>query len=271
MKRLFELDAARGDAEPGTGSLWKGLETTALDGTTMELFRNDVLADTFGVPADGARPLLRAVAHVRTATRRWIAAAAGGYRDGENTLADELEASFRPGILNLADRGFFSMDRWIRFSAAGAHLAWRIKNGAKSVPLKTLRALPDGSELVLLHESDGMRARRRRQVGDPAAPRLPDTMARLVTFTVTARTRSGRTKTTLLRVLTTLLDHEAFPAREIAALYAERWQVEVGHRWHPSRHAVFSWLCSLFLAWFLFRLCPAGAGVEAGRAGPAFA
>ena len=227
MKRLFELDAARSDADLGIGSLWKGLETTALDGTTMELFRGDVLADAFGVPADGARPLLRAVAHVRTATRRWIAAAAGGYHDGENTLADELEASFRPGILNLADRGFFSMNRWIRFSAAGAHLAWRIKNGAKSVPLKTLRTLPDGSELVMLHESDGMRARRRREAGDPAAPRLPDTMARLVSFTVTARTRSDRVKTTLLRVLTTLLDHQAYPAREIAALYAERWQVEI--------------------------------------------
>jgi hypothetical protein len=227
MKRLFELDAARSDAELGIGSLWRGLETTALDGTTMELFRSDVLADAFGVPADGARPLLRAVAHVRTATRRWIAAAAGGYHDGENTLADELEASFGPGILNLADRGFFSMDRWIRFSAAGAHLAWRIKNGAKSVPLKVLRTLPDGSELVMLHESDGMRARRRREAGDPAAPRLPDTMARLVSFTVTARTRSGRIKTTLLRVLTTLLDHQGYPAREIAALYAERWQVEI--------------------------------------------
>ena len=67
MKRLFELDAARSDAELGIGSLRKGLETTALDGTTMELFRSDVLADAFGVPADGARPLLRAVAHVRTA------------------------------------------------------------------------------------------------------------------------------------------------------------------------------------------------------------
>ena len=31
-------------------------------------------------------------------------------------------------------------------------------------------------------------------------------MARLVTFTITARTRSGRTKTTVMRVLTTLLD-----------------------------------------------------------------
>ena len=227
MKRLFELDAARGDADLGIAQLWKGLEITALDGTTMELFRSAVLTDMSGIPADGARPLLRIAAHVRTATRRWIAAAIGGYLDGENPLADDLAWSFTPGILNLADRGFFSMDRWIRFSAAGAHLAWRVKNGAKSVPFRTIRTLPDGSELVMLHESDGMRTRRRRDSGDPHAERLPDTEARLVTFTVTARTRSGRTKTTLIRVLSTLLDHETFPAREIAALYAERWQAEI--------------------------------------------
>ena len=227
MRRLFELDAARSDADLGIARLWKGLEVTALDGTTMELFRNDVLAAVFGIPADGARPLLRIAAHARTATRRWIAAAIGGYHDGENPLADDLEWSFTPGILNLADRGFFSMDRWIRFSAGGAHLAWRVKNGAKSVPLKTIRTLPDGSELVMLRESDGMRTRRRRETGNPHAERLPDTIARLVTFTITARTRSGRTKTTVMRVLTTLLDHQACPAREIAALYAERWQIEI--------------------------------------------
>jgi hypothetical protein len=52
-----------------------------------------------------------------------------------------------------------------------------------------------------------------------------------------------------------------------------RWPVEVGHRWYWSSHAAFSWLCSLFLAGFLFLFwrCPAGAGVEAGRACPAFA
>ena len=171
MQRLFELDAAVPDADLGIGLLWKGLEVTAIDGTTMELARNDVLEGEFGTPADGARPLLRVTAHVRTATFRWIGAAVGGYHDGENALADQLEDSFGPGILNLADRGFFSMHRWIRFSAAGADLAWRVKNGAKSVPLKTTRTLPDGSELVMLHESDGMRTRRRKEAGDP--PRGP--------------------------------------------------------------------------------------------------
>ena len=227
MKRVFELDAAVTDADLGIGLLWKGMEVTAIDGTTMELARNGVLEGEFGTPADGARPLLRVTAHVRTATFRWIGAAIGGYHDGENALADQLEDSFGPGILNLADRGFFSMHRWIRFSGAGADLAWRVKNGAKSVPLKTLETLPDGSELVMLHESDGMRARRRRETGDRHAERLPDTIARLVTFTVTTVTRSGRAKTTRMRVLTTLLDHRGHPAAEIAVLYAERWQIEI--------------------------------------------
>jgi hypothetical protein len=30
-----------------------------------------------------------------------------------------------------------------------------------------------------------------------------------------------------MRVLTTLLDQEAYPARDIAVLYAERWQIEI--------------------------------------------
>jgi hypothetical protein len=227
MRKLFELDAAVADADLGIGLLWKGLEITAIDGTTMELARNDVLDGEFGTPADGARPLLRVTAHVRTATFRWIAAAIGGYHDGENALADELEDSFRPGMLNLADRGFFSMFRWLRFSGAGADLAWRVKNGAKSVPARTLEVLPDGSELVILHESGGMHARRRKDAPASRPGRLPATAARLVAFTVTTVTASGKRKTTRMRVLTTLLDHEAFPAMDIAVLYAERWQIEI--------------------------------------------
>jgi hypothetical protein len=225
MRRIFEIDAARAGADPGTGAAWHQMEVTAIDGTTIELFSNDELAEAFGVPTGGTKPKLRIAAHVRTGSRRWIAAAVGGYLDGENTLADELEQSFTEGILNTADRGFFSMDRWIRFSARGAHLAWRVKNGAKSVPFKTIKTLPDGSELVLLRESGSMLGKRRRESGDKTLPRLPDTVARLVSFTVTTRT-ARRVKTSVIKVLTTLLDPQEFPAVEIAALYAERWQVE---------------------------------------------
>ena len=48
MKKIFELDAAVPDADLGAGLLWRGLEVTAIDGTTMELARNDVLEGEFG-------------------------------------------------------------------------------------------------------------------------------------------------------------------------------------------------------------------------------
>lgn len=61
-----------------------------------------------------------------------------------------------------------------------------------------------------------MLTRRRRESRDHAAPRLPDTIARLVTFLVMTETRGGKRKATRIRVLTTLLDHEDYPALEIA-------------------------------------------------------
>jgi hypothetical protein len=67
---------------------------------------------------------------------------------------------------------------------------------------------------VLLRESGSMRSRRRKAAGDPALPSLPDTIARLVCFTVLTRTRGGRVKTAQIRLLTTLLDPGLYPAGE---------------------------------------------------------
>ena len=228
MRRAFELDAARDDVPLAAGGTAFGLELVIFDGTTLDPFNCPELAAEFGVPEGGKHPKLRLVALLQAGTMRWKAAAIGGYHDGENALADQLEGVLGPGQLSLADRGFFSMDRWLRFSAAGAHLLWRVKNAARSVPFRLLRTLKDGSELVLLRENSNMLGRRRKEAADRTLPRLEDTVARLVCFTVLTRTRRGRTKTAVIRVLTTLLDPGAFPAAEIAALYAARWQVETG-------------------------------------------
>ena len=227
VRRLFEIGAEVSDAELGLAAPWHGLEVTAIDGTTMELDRNDVLACEFGSSSEAGRPLLRIVGHVRVASRRWIAAEAGTYHQGENELADGLLGSFRSGMVSLADRGFPSMERYLAAAGTGADLVWRWKNDPKSLPARTLEVLPDGSELVVMRESAGMLSRRRRESRNRAALRLPDTIARLVTFSIVTRTASGRSKTTRIRVLTTLLDHEEFPAREIAELYAQRWQIEI--------------------------------------------
>jgi len=226
-RAMFGHDAARDDIPAGPDGAAFGLEITQIDGTTLELFKDPLLAEQFGTPSPGAKPLLRLVGLLHSGTRRWKAAVIGRYLDGENALADQLQDAFGTGQLNLADRGFFSMDRWLRFSGTGAHLLWRVKNSAKSVPFKTLKLLKDGSELVLLRESDGMRSRRRTAAGDKALPSLPDTVARLISFTVLTRTGGGRVKTTQIRLLTTLLDPGFYPAAGLAALYQKRWLIEI--------------------------------------------
>ncbi len=67
--------------------------------------------------------------------------------------------------------------------------------------------------------------------------------------------------------------HTTATPAQVIERYASRWSIEVGHRWHRSSCAAFSWLCSLFLVRFVFLLwrCPAGAVVVAGRACPALA
>ncbi|MGH3126018.1 MAG: hypothetical protein ACRDND_34000, partial [Streptosporangiaceae bacterium] len=90
-------------------------------------------------------------------------------------------------------------------------------------------------------------------------------------FTLTVTTPGGGTRSEDYRLVTTLLDPAAAPARELAAAYARRWAVEMGHRWCRSSCAAFSWSRSLPAVGFLFGRGPAGAGVVARRACPALA
>lgn len=226
VRHLFEAGAAGGPA-PGAGCFAFGLQLTAFDGTTVELPAEAELVEEFGCPTGGPRPLARMVTLVSVGDRRVRAAAVGGYRTSEQELTDRLDGHLAPGTLNLADRNFFSMDRWLRFSATGAQLAWRVKNGKNSLPARLIGRLPDGSSLVRLRESDAMRTRRRKETGDPHAERLPETVARLVEFDVAVTGDRGQRRSSRIRLLTTLLDHHAYPARELARVYAERWQVEI--------------------------------------------
>jgi hypothetical protein len=226
LREVFLAHAARTPDFPTAATIF-GLVVTAFDGTCLELARDKHLEEVFGAPTGARHPMARMVTLVVCATRRVIAAAIGGYLDSEQHLVDQLAEHLREGTVNLADRNFFSMERWLRFCATGAHLAWRVKNGPKSLPASIIRRLPDGSYLVRLRESDGMRTRRRKEIGDRHARRLPETTARLIEFEITATDTRGTTRTSRMRLLTTLLDHKAYPAQALAALYAERWQVEI--------------------------------------------
>src|SRR5439155_224326 len=122
------------------------------------------------VPSGGRFPQARLVTLASCGTRRVRAAAVDSCAVSEQALVDRLGDELGPGTLNLADRNFFAMHRWIAFAATGAHLAWRVKNGAKSLPAKVIEVLADGSQLVRLRESNSMLRTRRRAAASAAAP-----------------------------------------------------------------------------------------------------
>lgn len=53
---------------------------------------------------------------------------------------------------------------------------------------------------------------------------------RVIAFTLTVTEDDGTARTQRCRLLTTLLDHRACPAGELAAAYARRWAIETGWR-----------------------------------------
>lgn len=229
LRSLFEAQAGVARVEV-TGPRVFGLVVTAVDGTVVDLADTAEMRERYATPSAGRFPQARIVTLVVCGTRRLLGAVVGSCALSEQALWDQLVAQLAPGTLNVADRNFFSMNRWRTAAGTGAHLIWRVKNGAKSLPAKVISTLPDGSHLVALHESDSMLTTRRKASGDKLASRLEDITARLVEFTVTATDEAGQSRTSRFRVLTTLLDHDAHPAKDVAECYAQRWQVELVYK-----------------------------------------
>ena len=230
LRAVFEAAAGAGWAGLTPGLRVFGLVVTAVDGTVFDLAAADAVGGRFATPSGGRFPQARVVTLVVCGTRRVLAAVLDSCGVSEQRLWDRLVGQLQPGTLNLADRNFFSMDRWRTAAATGAQLAWRVKNGTSSLPATVIETLPDRSQLVRLRESDAMLAHRRKTSGHPTAPRLADIVARLVEFTVTVTDQAGQKSTSRFRVLTTLLAYDAYPAAAIAECYAQRWQVELVYK-----------------------------------------
>ena len=114
------------------------------------------LAAEFGVPEGGAHPKPRVVALLQ-------AAPCGGRppRPAATTTArtrwqTSLQGALGPGQLSLADRGFFSIDRWLRFSGTGETAFLHLKRTVRGTG-RTLRgrsaslARQEAWALLLVH------------------------------------------------------------------------------------------------------------------------
>jgi hypothetical protein len=226
-------------ASSDTPGAWAfGRLLAALDGTTLDAPYSPGNITAFGAPPAGSGgtgpwPQVRLVTVVACGTRGIIDAAFRGRRApraSEQDLARTIAArgQLGPGMLLLADRNFSGCPVAAALAATGADLLIRVKS---SQWLTTLSVLPDGSRRpVLATPAAGQRhanARRRGKIlpGPPAG--LP---VRLIEADITITPAGETPRTEHCRLITTLADPAQAPAADLAACYAQRWEIETSYR-----------------------------------------
>jgi hypothetical protein len=278
VKGTFDLVAAPVATLDTPGAFLGTWRKMSIDGLEWDLPDTPANAGEFGYPGTGeggraAFPKARVVTISECASRAPVLAAIGpcvSKGSGEQSLARELYPRLEEDWLLIADRNFYSWEDWCTAADTGAALLWRVKS---NLILEPLEFLTDGSYLSVLVNPKVKGAARQKIVdaaraGEGLDPRKAR-YARVVEYEVPDRAGDGKDE--LIALVTTITDLRQAPALALAAAYHERWEHEVGHRWNRSSCSGFSRLRSLFLSGLLLRLCPSGAVVVAGRAGPAFA
>jgi hypothetical protein len=218
-------------ATPGASAF--GLRLIAWDGTALDVPDTPVNAAAFGFTGrdgvnQGGHPQVRLMALTECGTHGLIDAAFDAVATfSEHKLARRLLASLTEGMLLLADRNFAGYQLWGLARASGTHLAWRIKKNLVFVPL---RILPDGSFLsVMPTPAESIRHGQARAAGRRLAEPPKGHLVRIITYTVTVRPQEGPPRIESFRLVTSLLDHKHAPARRLAMIYHERWEIENGY------------------------------------------
>ena len=214
MKALFERVAVPIGSETTPGTWLAGRRLVAIDGLCLDVADTGENAAFFGRPGvnkgeQSAFPQARVVALAECGTHAMFAAEIGKYTESESTLAQRLLTRLAPGMLLLADRGFFSFALWRKAAETGADLLWRIRTDPAGPRAQHVQDLPDGSWLAHLRKSTDRK-------GEPM-------LVRVVDYTID----DGRPNPESYRLFTTLLDPGQTSATDLAAAYHERWEIEL--------------------------------------------
>ena len=178
---------ARPIATSQTPGAWlAGRRLVAVDGTCLDVADTAENVEYFGRPGvnkgeKAAFPQARVLALAECGTHAVFAARTGTYRESEGRIAERLLDAFAPGMLVLADRGFFSYVLWRRAIATGAELLWRIRTDNSGPKPTHVRDLADGSWLAHL-----------RGLTPAAARREEPMLVRVVDYTLDDGRSDGR-------------------------------------------------------------------------------
>ncbi|MGH2389549.1 MAG: IS4 family transposase [Chloroflexota bacterium] len=197
------------------GAFLFGLRVLGVDGTIENVPDTPANARAFGRLRShrgaSAFPQVKGVYLVECGTHAVLDAGFWPCRISERVGGLRLLRAVGAGLLLLWDCGFHSFAMAARTRAQQAHFLSRVPSHVKLVPQTVL---PDGSYWAWLLPSD--RGERR------AGTRL---RVRVLVYTLTDPARPGYGKTH--RLITSLLDPQAYPAHDLIVAYHERWEVEL--------------------------------------------
>jgi len=212
LKKLYDTIVGPMAERRTKGAWYRQWRLVSLDGSTLDVADTKENERAFGRPGasrgSSAYPKIRFVGLLETGTHVLWAAQVGKYAKDEITLARDVVTALQKGMLCLADRFFPGYELWRKAAQRGADLLWRVRGNAR---LDMDRRLADGSYLSRIYRSTSDRRNQRNGIG-----------VRVIEY----RLQDVPGAEPIYRLITTILDPKLAPAKELAALYHERWEIE---------------------------------------------
>jgi hypothetical protein len=212
VRALYELVVTPMAERPSKGAWYRDWRLVSLDGSTLDVADTAENEEACGRPGasrgSSAFPKLRFVGLLENGTHVLWGAHLSGYATDELTLAQEVVPALCQGMLCLADRFFPSYTLWQAAAQTGADLLWRTRQNAR---LDVDQRLPDGSYLSRLYASTSDRRNQRNAI-----------LVRAIDY----YRKDVPGAEPVYRLITTILDAERAPAKELAALSHERREIE---------------------------------------------
>lgn len=217
VRLLFRRTALEWAVSAAESDRWRELSVFAIDGTGFNVADTPANDAEFGrlesARARSAYPKVRVVALNAPRSHLLLDMQIRPYTVSEQAAAESLWDVIPDQSVTLIDRGFLAYTKLYNFHHSGTSRHW-LSRAKSTTVVRNLRRLPDNTcigELTL--------SRKDRK----ANPHLPEVMeVRVVEYQMPGFTKQ--------RLLTSLLDFTLYPAKELIALYHERWEIELGFR-----------------------------------------
>jgi hypothetical protein len=212
LRRLYETVVTPIAEKRTRGAWYRQWRLVSLDGSTLDVADTAENDRAFGRPGvsqgASAYPKIRFVGLLENGTHVLWAAQVDKYATDEIRLAQAVVPALKKGMLCLADRFFPSYELWQKAAQTGAELLWRVRQNAR---LEVDRRLPDGSYLSRIYRSTSDRRNQRHPL-----------TVRVIEY----RLQDVPGAEPVYRLITTILAPRSAPAKALAALYHERWEIE---------------------------------------------